>query len=70
MEGMMGILSYGIGTVLGFLLVGWLVFAIVQDVTQKKHTVLRNFPVIGRLRFFFRGSRRIFSPVFLCRRSR
>jgi len=23
----------------------------IQDITQKKHTVLRNYPVIGRLRY-------------------
>lgn len=64
MEGVMGILSYGIGTVLGFLLVGWLVFAIIQDVTQKKHTVLRNYPVIGRLRFFFEDLGEYFRQYF------
>ena len=53
MDGMMGVVRYGIGTILGFALVAWLVVAIIQDVTQKKHTVLRNYPVIGRLRFFF-----------------
>ncbi|MCC7483834.1 MAG: FMN-binding glutamate synthase family protein [Burkholderiales bacterium] len=53
MDGMIGVVSYGLGTVLGFVLVGWLIAAIIHDVTQKKHTVLRNYPVIGRLRFFF-----------------
>lgn len=34
---------------LGFL--GFLVVVAVYDVTQKKHTILRNFPVIGHLRY-------------------
>ena len=51
MSGMMGVISYGIGTIVGFLLVGVLVFWFIQDITQKKHTVLRNYPVIGRLRY-------------------
>jgi len=53
MTGVMGVLSYGIGTILGLMLVGLVVIWFVQDVTQKKHTVLRNYPVIGRLRYFF-----------------
>ena len=54
MTGIMGVISYGLGTVIGFFLVGVLVFWFIQDVTQKKHTVLRNYPVIGRLGFFRR----------------
>ncbi|MBI2224363.1 MAG: FMN-binding glutamate synthase family protein, partial [Betaproteobacteria bacterium] len=53
MAGIMSVISYGIGTVIGFAVVGVLVFWFLQDITQKKHTVLRNYPVIGRLRFFF-----------------
>ncbi|MGQ0749483.1 MAG: FMN-binding glutamate synthase family protein [Betaproteobacteria bacterium] len=64
MDGMMTVVSYGVGTVLGFLLIGWLITAIVHDVTQKKHTVLRNFPVIGRLRFFFEDLGEYFRQYF------
>lgn len=64
MDGMMTIVSYGVGTLLGFLLIGWLITAIVHDVTQKKHTVLRNFPVIGRLRFFFEDLGEYFRQYF------
>ena len=51
MDGAMGVVSYGIGTVLGIALVAVLFYWFVQDITQKKHTVLRNYPVIGRLRY-------------------
>jgi len=34
-------------------LIGRLVFWFVRDITQKKHTVLRNYPLIGRLRYVF-----------------
>ena len=47
------ILSYGIGTLAGFLVVAALVALFVRDVTQKKHSVLRNYPLIGRFRYFF-----------------
>ena len=53
MSGIMGVISYGVGTIMGLVVVGVLVFWFIQDITQKKHTVLRNYPVIGRLRFFF-----------------
>ena len=64
MDGMMAVVSYGLGTVLGFALIGWLIVAIVHDVTQKKHTVLRNFPVVGRLRFFFENLGEYFRQYF------
>ena len=57
MTGVMGVISYGLGTVIGFFLLGVLVFWFIQDVTQKKHAVLRNYPVIGRLRFFWTNRR-------------
>ena len=37
---------------------------IIHDVTQKKHTVLRNYPVIGRLRFFFEDLGEYFRQYF------
>ncbi|MGQ0578383.1 MAG: glutamate synthase-related protein, partial [Betaproteobacteria bacterium] len=64
MSGVMGVLSYGIGTVLGLILVGLMVFWFVQDVTQKKHSVLRNYPVVGRLRYFFEKQGEYFRQYF------
>ena len=51
MHGMISVVSYGLGTVVGFVLIGFVVVWFIQDVTQKKHSVLRNYPVIGRLRY-------------------
>src|ERR1700748_3912425 len=64
MTGIMGVISYGIGTVIGFVVIGVLVFWFIQDITQKKHTVLRNFPVIGRLRYFFEKQGEYFRQYF------
>jgi glutamate synthase domain-containing protein 2 len=64
MEGLMGVLKYGVGTILGFVLIGGLAFLILHDVTQKKHTVLRNYPVIGRLRFVFEDLGEYFRQYF------
>jgi Conserved region in glutamate synthase len=64
MDGMMNVVSYGVGTILGLLLIGALVVLIVHDVTQKKHTVLRNFPVIGHFRFYFENLGEYFRQYF------
>ena len=50
MTGMLGVLSVGLGTMIGLLIIGTLLVLFVKDITQKKHTVLRNYPVIGRMR--------------------
>jgi glutamate synthase domain-containing protein 2 len=64
MDGMLNVLSYGVGTIIGFVLVGGLIVLILHDVTQKKHTVLRNYPVIGRFRFFFENLGEYFRQYF------
>ena len=64
MTGIMGVISYGLGTIIGFVVIGVLVFWFIQDVTQKKHTVLRNDPVIGRLRYFFEEMGEYFRQYF------
>src|SRR5258706_1462304 len=60
----MGILSYGIGTLIGFAVLIGLVFMFISDITQKKHGVLRNYPVIGRLRYFFEELGEYFRQYF------
>ena len=64
MSGMMNVITYGLGTVIGILLIGTLVVWFIQDVTQKKHSVLRNYPVIGRLRYFFEAQGEYFRQYF------
>ena len=64
MTGVMGVVSYGLGTIIGFIVIGMLLYWFVQDVTQKKHAVLRNFPVIGRLRYFFEQLGEYFRQYF------
>src|SRR5512143_2069130 len=51
MDDAMQMLKVGLGTLAGLALFVALVVMFVRDVTQKKHTVLRNFPVVGRLRY-------------------
>ena len=58
------ILSYGAGTLVGFALIGALVFLFIRDITQKKHSVLRNYPIIGRFRYFFEQLGEYFRQYF------
>src|SRR5262245_4809999 len=60
----MGILSYGIGTLIGFAAIGLLIFTFIRDIPQKKPGVLRNYPVIGRLRYFFEELGEYFRQYF------
>ena len=58
------ILSYGIGTLAAFGVVAALVFLFISDITQKKHGVLRNYPVVGHLRYFFEQLGEYFRQYF------
>src|SRR5258708_26812176 len=64
MSGMLGVVSYGLGTLIGFGLLAFLVIVFIQDITQKKHTVLRNYPVIGHLRYFLEKQGEYFRQYF------
>jgi glutamate synthase domain-containing protein 2 len=58
------ILSYGIGTLTAFVVIGALFFIFIRDITQKKHSVLRNYPIIGRFRYFFEQLGEYFRQYF------
>jgi glutamate synthase domain-containing protein 2 len=64
MSGMMNVVTYGLGTAIGLIVVGTLLVWFIQDVTQKKHTVLRNYPVIGRLRYLLEKQGEYFRQYF------
>src|SRR3979490_1910713 len=57
-------LSYGLGTLVAFAVVAGLVFLFISDITQKKHGVLRNYPVVGHLRYFFEQLGEYFRQYF------
>jgi glutamate synthase domain-containing protein 2 len=61
---MMDVLSYGVGTFVGFALIAAFVFIFIRDITQKKHGVLRNYPIVGRLRYFFEELGEYFRQYF------
>ncbi|SDY61726.1 FMN-binding glutamate synthase family protein [Nitrosomonas sp. Nm58] len=53
MSNVTNLIIYSIGTILGLIIVGAVVTLFIRDITQKQHTILRNYPIIGRLRYFF-----------------
>ena len=61
---MMEVLSYGIGTLIAFAIVLVVFFVFISDITQKKHGVLRNYPVVGHLRYFFEQLGEYFRQYF------
>ena len=61
---MKDVLSYGLGTLVAFAVIAGLVFLFISDITQKKHGVLRNYPVIGHLRYFFEQLGEYFRQYF------
>ena len=58
------VLSDGLGTLLAVALVSGLAFLFISDITQKKHGVLRNYPVVGHLRYFFEELGEYFGQYF------
>ena len=59
------ILSYGIGSIIGLLFVLTLLFWLIRDIVQKKHSVLRNYPLIGRLRYFLESQGEYIRQYFI-----
>ena len=59
-----GVFHISLGVLAALVTVLGLVYLYVRDITQKRHTVLRNFPIIGRLRFFFEDLGEYFRQYF------
>jgi len=60
----LGILSVGAGTLLAIVVFVVIAVLFIQDLTQKKHAVLRNYPVIGHLRYFLEKQGEYFRQYF------
>ena len=64
MSGLQSVFHISIGVIAAVALFLGLLFWYLRDITQKRHTVLRNFPVIGHLRFFFEHLGEYFRQYF------
>lgn len=58
------LLSISLGTLLAFALLAAVAYWYIKDITQQKHTILRNYPVIGHLRYFFESLGEYFRQYF------
>ncbi|HUQ24689.1 MAG TPA: FMN-binding glutamate synthase family protein, partial [Burkholderiales bacterium] len=61
---LMDVLTFGLGTLIALMVFGGLLVLFIRDVTQKQHTVLRNFPVIGHFRYWFEQLGEYFRQYF------
>mgnify|MGYP000712225067 FL=1 len=64
MSELLGVFHVSLGVLLVLVLILLLCFWYLRDVTQKRHTVLRNFPIVGHLRFFFERLGEYFRQYF------
>lgn len=58
------VLSQSAGTILGLLVFAVVLWVVVSDITQKKHTILRNYPLVGHLRYLFERQGEYFRQYF------
>lgn len=61
---MLEMLFVTFGTLLALVLTATLVYWYVRDITQKQHAILRNFPLVGHLRYFFEQLGEYFRQYF------
>ena len=61
---MLGVFSVSLGVLLALSFAVVVVYFYLKDITQKKHAILRNYPLIGRLRYFFEQLGEYFRQYF------
>ncbi|MDY0012771.1 MAG: FMN-binding glutamate synthase family protein [Rhodocyclaceae bacterium] len=61
---MMTVVSVSAGVLIVVVLVVALIYWYLRDITQKKHAILRNFPVVGHLRYFLEQLGEYFRQYF------
>jgi len=61
---MLSMLQVSLGVLIALAIAGILIYWYIQDITQKKHAVLRNYPIVGHLRYFFENLGEYFRQYF------
>jgi glutamate synthase domain-containing protein 2 len=61
---MLDVFSVSLGVLLAFALAVLVLYFYLKDITQKKHSILRNYPLIGRFRYFFEQLGEYFRQYF------
>lgn len=63
-DSLFNLIIFSTATILGLIIVGAIVVFFIRDTTQKTHAILRNYPIIGRLRYFFEIQGKYFRQYF------
>ena len=61
---MLSVFSVSLGVLLALAVVVLVVYFYLKDITQKKHAILRNYPLVGHLRYFFEELGEYFRQYF------
>jgi len=64
MSDFLRIIQVSLGVIIALGVVFWLAYWYIRDITQKRHSVLRNYPLVGHLRYFFEGMGEYFRQYF------
>lgn len=64
MQGVTTVFSVGLGLIVVVVLLAILIFIFLRDITQKQHAILRNYPIVGHLRYFFEELGEYFRQYF------
>ena len=64
MDSITTVFSVSIGVMAVVVLVAAIVFWYLRDITQKQHAILRNYPLVGHLRYFFEQMGEYFRQYF------
>ena len=64
MQSTMEVVRFGLGALVAMLVFASLLTLFIRDVTQKQHTVLRNYPIIGHFRYWFEKLGEYFRQYF------
>lgn len=61
---MRDVFSVGLGVLVALCVALGILYVYLKDITQKKHAILRNYPLIGHLRYFFEELGEYFRQYF------
>ena len=61
---MQSVFSVGLGVLLAMVFALGITYFYLRDITQKQHAILRNYPIVGHLRYFFEEMGEYFRQYF------
>jgi len=64
MSDFLRVIQVSLGVIIALTLLFFLTYWYIRDITQKRHSVLRNYPLVGHLRYFFERMGEYFRQYF------